>query len=123
MVPQIGLGGVSSPLRAPTSTCTKVRNLGRTPCERNDRADELAQWEKSNGPIARLRHGGGEGDSRFGAAEQGPLEANATTAKDVADEELTAASDALLLEANNITRNPTNSVGSENNNNSIDRLL
>ena len=35
----------------------------------NDRADELVQWGKEDGPYARLRAlGAGEGDSRFGAA-------------------------------------------------------
>ena len=35
----------------------------------NDRADELVQWGKEEGPYARLRAlGTGEGDSRFGAA-------------------------------------------------------
>ena len=35
----------------------------------NDRADELVQWGKEEGPYARLRAlGAGEGDSRFGAA-------------------------------------------------------
>ena len=35
----------------------------------NDRADELVQWGKEEGPYARLRAiGVGEGDSRFGAA-------------------------------------------------------
>ena len=35
----------------------------------NDRADELVQWGKEDGPYAGLRAlGAGEGDSRFGAA-------------------------------------------------------
>ena len=34
----------------------------------NDAADERVQWGKERGPYARLRSGGGEGDSRFGAA-------------------------------------------------------
>eukprot|EP01052_Picozoa_sp_SAG31_P021412 SAG31_NODE_1655_length_7621_cov_3.211912_1_plen_380_part_00 len=33
----------------------------------NDAADERVQWGKESGPYARLRNGGGEGDSRFGA--------------------------------------------------------
>ena len=37
----------------------------------NDRADELVQWGKEEGPYARLRAlGEGEGDSRFGAANR-----------------------------------------------------
>eukprot|EP01052_Picozoa_sp_SAG31_P006529 SAG31_NODE_301_length_18103_cov_13.772551_12_plen_188_part_00 len=36
----------------------------------NDRADALVQWGKGNGPYARLRNNGGEGDSRHGAATQ-----------------------------------------------------
>ena len=37
----------------------------------NDRADELVQWGKEEGPYARLRAlGAGEGDSRFGAANR-----------------------------------------------------
>ena len=36
----------------------------------NDRADELVQWGKEEGPYARLRAlGEGEGESRFGAAD------------------------------------------------------
>ena len=35
----------------------------------NDAADERVQWGKGDGPFARLRDGGGEGESRFGAAE------------------------------------------------------
>ena len=36
----------------------------------NDRADELVQWGKEEGPYARLRAlGVGEGESRFGAAD------------------------------------------------------
>eukprot|EP01052_Picozoa_sp_SAG31_P012570 SAG31_NODE_738_length_12447_cov_4.809848_2_plen_164_part_00 len=34
----------------------------------NDRADELVQWGKGDGPYARLREGGGEGESHFGPA-------------------------------------------------------
>ena len=43
-------------------------------CERahadggNDRADALVQWGKGDGPHARLRNNGGEGDNRHGAA-------------------------------------------------------
>ena len=37
----------------------------------NDRADELVQWGKEEGPYARLRAlGEGEGESRFGAADR-----------------------------------------------------
>ena len=36
----------------------------------NERADALVQWGKGNGPYARLRNNGGEGDSRHGAATQ-----------------------------------------------------
>ena len=37
----------------------------------NDRADELVQWGKEEGPYARLRAiGEGEGESRFGAADK-----------------------------------------------------
>ena len=37
----------------------------------NDRADELVQWGKEEGPYARLRAlGAGEGDSRFGVANR-----------------------------------------------------
>ena len=34
----------------------------------NDHADELVQWGKEDGPYARLRNGGGEGESCFRAA-------------------------------------------------------
>ena len=34
----------------------------------NDKADERVQWGKEKGPYARLRNGGGEGESRYGAA-------------------------------------------------------
>jgi hypothetical protein len=34
----------------------------------NDRADELVQWGKGEGPYCRLREGGGEGEGRYGAA-------------------------------------------------------
>ena len=36
----------------------------------NDKADERVQWGKEPGPYARLRDGGGEGESRFGAANR-----------------------------------------------------
>lgn len=36
----------------------------------NDKADERVQWGKEAGPYARLRDGGGEGESRFGAANR-----------------------------------------------------
>ena len=66
----------------------------------NDAADERVQWGKENGPFARLRNGGGEGDSRFGA-----VTAAAGGATDVAlgleDEiELDSALEALLDDAN-----------------------
>eukprot|EP01050_Picozoa_sp_SAG11_P006942 SAG11_NODE_562_length_8523_cov_38.875356_1_plen_262_part_00 len=40
----------------------------------NDKADERVQWGKEPGPYARLRDGGGEGESRFGAANRVALE-------------------------------------------------
>eukprot|EP01052_Picozoa_sp_SAG31_P039269 SAG31_NODE_5411_length_2554_cov_1.690865_4_plen_92_part_00 len=63
----------------------------------NDRADELVQWGKDNGPYARLREGGGEGDSRHGAA------AGATTVA-LTEEEREEARDALLAEVDATAR-------------------
>ena len=34
----------------------------------NDKADERVQWGKETGPYARLREGGGEGETHHGAA-------------------------------------------------------
>ena len=67
----------------------------------NDRADALGQWERGDGPFARLREGGGEGDSRYGAAD-----AAAGGATDVAltDEERVVARDALLAAADATAR-------------------
>ena len=67
----------------------------------NDRADALVQWGKGDGPFARLREGGGEGDSRYGAAD-----AAAGGATDVAltDEERVVARDALLAAADATAR-------------------
>ena len=39
----------------------------------NDKADERVQWGKEKGPYARLRNGGGEGESRYGAAARAAL--------------------------------------------------
>ena len=46
----------------------------------NDRADELVQWGKGDGPFAPLRDGGGEGDSCFGAAANQVAEGGAADA-------------------------------------------
>ena len=65
----------------------------------NDAADERVQWGKGLGPFARLWNRGGEGDSRFGAAD-----AAAGGATDVAlgldgEIELDEALEALLADA------------------------
>ena len=46
-----------------------VHVKGHSADDGNDAADERVQWGKGQGPFARLRNGGGEGDSRFGAAD------------------------------------------------------
>ena len=63
----------------------------------NDRADELVHWGKGDGPYARLREGGGEGDSRYGAA------AGATTVA-LTEEEREEARDALIAEVDATAR-------------------
>eukprot|EP01052_Picozoa_sp_SAG31_P004550 SAG31_NODE_189_length_20842_cov_12.518151_18_plen_200_part_00 len=69
----------------------------------NDRADELVQcqqWGKSNGPYARLRDGGREGESRFGAEEAPKLR---NLVLDSALEQLMVDADALASSMNVIT--------------------
>ena len=43
----------------------------------NDKADERVQWGKEAGPYARLREGGTEGESRYGAATRTALSGDA----------------------------------------------
>eukprot|EP01052_Picozoa_sp_SAG31_P001349 SAG31_NODE_46_length_30980_cov_226.095107_9_plen_108_part_00 len=59
--------------------------------------DELVQWGKGNGPFARLREGGGEGDSRHGAAAGATIVA-------LTDGEREEARDALLAEVDATAR-------------------
>ena len=50
----------------------------------NDRADALVQWGKGDGPFARLRENGGEGESRYGAATNWvALQTNETAAEEL----------------------------------------
>eukprot|EP01051_Picozoa_sp_SAG22_P009485 SAG22_NODE_795_length_7149_cov_16.608227_2_plen_140_part_00 len=51
----------------------------------NDKADERVQWGKEAGPYARLRDGGGEGESRYGAAARAALSGEESSAEPVAD--------------------------------------
>ena len=50
-----------------------VHVKGHSADDGNDRADELVQWGKGDGPHCRLREGGGEGASRYGAATTAAL--------------------------------------------------
>ena len=63
----------------------------------------LVQWGKGDGPYARLREGGGEGDSRYGAA------AGATTTA-LTEEERVEARDALLAEVDEVERDSVDST-------------
>eukprot|EP01050_Picozoa_sp_SAG11_P014066 SAG11_NODE_1697_length_4431_cov_2.166667_1_plen_87_part_10 len=75
------------------------------------------QWGKGLGPFARLRNGGGEGDSRFGAADAAAGGA-ADAALGLDDEfELDGALEALLADADAlvcgaVARNRPAAVGS-----------
>ena len=51
----------------------------------NDKADEQVQWGKEAGPYARLREGGGEGESRYGAATRVALSGEVPSARPVVD--------------------------------------
>jgi len=51
----------------------------------NDKADERVQWGKEAGPYARLREGGGEGESRYGAATRVALSGDEPSAMPVVD--------------------------------------
>ena len=51
----------------------------------NDKADERVQWGKEAGPYARLREGGGEGESRYGAATRVALSGEVPSARPVVD--------------------------------------
>eukprot|EP01052_Picozoa_sp_SAG31_P010129 SAG31_NODE_545_length_14238_cov_15.518849_16_plen_97_part_00 len=68
----------------------------------NDRADELVQWGKEDGPYARLREGGGEGESHFGPATN--------RAEDSAEEiiELDEALEALLADVDELIDSNSN---------------
>ena len=70
----------------------------------NDRADELVQWGKGDGPYARLREGGGEGDSRHGAAAG----AGAVKTAENNEMDLESARESLLKDADTLTNNATN---------------
>eukprot|EP01050_Picozoa_sp_SAG11_P000813 SAG11_NODE_30_length_23132_cov_22.413277_1_plen_106_part_00 len=45
----------------------------------NGKADEWVQWGKEVGPYARLREGGGEGESHYGAATRVALSGEVPT--------------------------------------------
>jgi ribonuclease HI len=63
----------------------------------NDRADALVQWGKGDGPFARLRENGGEGESRYGAATNWvALQTNGTAVEEKAAEARGAASSVAL---------------------------
>lgn len=63
----------------------------------NDRADALVQWGKGDGPFARLRENGGEGESRYGAATNWvALQTNETAVEEKAAEARGAASSVAL---------------------------
>ena len=51
----------------------------------NDKADERVQWGKEAGPYARLRDGGGEGESRYGAAVRAALTREGSPDRPVVD--------------------------------------
>ena len=58
----------------------------------NDRADELVQWGKSDGPFTRLGRGISEGPGLTGPVKDGPVRANAEqppgAAADGADDDM-----------------------------------
>ena len=64
----------------------------------NDAADERVQWGKGPGPFARLRNGGGEGDSRFGAVDV-TVDDGTDAALGLENDELDEALVALLADA------------------------
>ena len=70
----------------------------------NDRADELVQWGKGDGPYARLRNDGGEGESRFGAAANRARGGAADAALPLDAIELDEALEALLADVDEIAR-------------------
>eukprot|EP01052_Picozoa_sp_SAG31_P042007 SAG31_NODE_6536_length_1985_cov_1.817603_2_plen_115_part_00 len=74
-----------------------VHGKGHSADGGNDRADELVQWGEANGPFARLREGGGEGDSRHGVAAGATIVA-------LTDGEREEARDALLAEVDATVR-------------------
>ena len=77
----------------------------------NDRADELVQWGKGDGPYARLRDGGGEGESRFRAAIERAARGGAADAALPLDAiELDEALQALLADADEIARTAATDV-------------
>ena len=75
------------------------------PRHRNDKAGELVQWGKGDGPFARLWDGGGEGDSCFGAAVNQVAAGGAADAALPLDAiELDEALEALLADVDEIAR-------------------